>query len=317
MKILITGITGFVGSHLAELYVGKGKEFEVFGLKRYRSPIDNIFHLEDKICLVEGDLTDAHSVNEVIKKIKPDVIHHLAGQSFVKASWQYPLQTMQTNLLGTINLFEAVRKYCTDAIVQIASSSEVYGNPAEIPITENCPLRPLSPYGVSKAAMDLLGQQYCKSYGLKIVITRAFNHTGPRRGEWFAESNFAKQIVEIEKGKREPVVFVGNLNAKRDYTDVRDIVGAYYLTGITSLLDFGEPYNICSGEAFSMAAVLNMLVKLSTVKVQVEQDLNRLRPSDVEVLQGDCSKFKGATLWKPKISLQNTLFDLLEYWRRK
>ncbi len=314
-KALITGITGFVGSHLAELLLKKNHE--VYGIVRWRSKTENIEHIRKHLKLVEADLLDAHSMENLIKRTKPDYIFHLAAQSFVLTSWHAPAHTLNLNIIGQVNLFEAIREVGINPVVQIACSSEEYGlvYPNEVPIKETNPLRPLSPYGVSKVAQDMLGWQYFKSHGIKVVRTRAFNHTGPRRGDVFAESTFAKQIAEIEKGKKEPVIEVGNLKAKRDYTDVRDMVQAYLLA--VKKCKPGEVYNICSGRAHSIQEILNLLLSMSKKKIKVEIDPQRLRPSDVEVLVGDYSKFKKLTGWKPKISLKQTLEDLLNYWRKR
>jgi len=314
-KALITGITGFVGSHLAEYLLDKN--FEVYGTVRWRSSLDNIKIIKDKLKLVDTDLRDAHSTEKMIKEVMPDYIFHLAAQSFVPTSWHAPQETFVTNVIGTINLFEAVRNSNIDPKIQVAGSSEEYGMvyENELPITEENPLRPLSPYAVSKVAQDKLSYQYNKSYGLKIIVTRAFNHTGPRRGEPFVTSNFAKQIAEIENGKREPVINVGNLAAKRDFTDVRDIVKAYYLS--LQKCDFGEAYNMCSEKTWTIQSILDMLLSMSEVKIEVKTDPTRLRPSDVEVLLGDCSKFRKKTGWEPIIPIDKTLSDLLDYWREK
>ncbi len=315
-KALITGITGFAGSHLAELLLSKG--VEVYGIKRWRSKTENIEHIRSKLKLVEADMRDLHSLIEVIKETQPDYIFHLASQSFVPMSWKAPADTIETNTIGTVHLFEAVRKSGCDPRIQVAGSSEEYGLvlPGELPIRETNPLRPLSTYGVSKVGQDLLGFQYFRSYGLKIVVTRAFNHTGPRRGEVFVTSNFAKQIVEIEKGLHEPVMHTGNLNAQRDFTDVRDVVKAYWLS--LHKCAFGESYNICSEKSIKIQEVLDTLLALSTDRrIRTEKDPGRMRPSDVEVLLGDCSKFRMATGWKAEIPFQKTMQDLLGYWREK
>ena len=311
----VTGITGFAGSHLAELLLKKG--YQVHGLCRWRSRTENIEEIRKKIHLIEGDLLDPHSLQEAMMNVRPDLIFHLAAQSFVPASWSSPAVTLKINVIGSCNLFEAIRAARIDSIIQIASSSEEYGlvKSSEVPIKETNPLRPLSPYGVSKAAMDYLGYQYFKSYGMRIVRTRGFNHTGPRRGEVFVCSSFAKQIAEIEKGKQEPVMKVGSLTAKRDFTDVRDMVNAYYLA--TQKGKPGEVYNICSGKAIEIEKVLDLLLGMSKVKVKIEQDPTRMRPSDIPILQGDCSKFKRQTGWKLKIPFEKTLKDLLNYWREK
>ena len=315
-KALITGITGFVGSHLAELLLAKG--LEVHGIIRWRSKTENIDHIRKRLNLLEADMRDLHSLIETVEEVRPDYIFHLASQSFVPMSWKAPADTLETNITGTVHLFEAVRKSGCQPRIQVAGSSEEYGlvHPDEVPIRETNPLRPLSPYGVSKVATDLLGFQYFKSYGLKIVTTRAFNHTGPRRGEVFVTSNFARQIAEIEKGMREPVISVGNLNAQRDFTDVRDVVRAYWLS--LQKCTPGETYNICSEKTMRIQEVLDLLLSLSKKKdIEVRPDPARMRPSDVEILLGDCSKFKKATGWKPEILFKKTMGDLLDYWRKK
>ena len=316
MKVLITGITGFVGSHLADYLLSLGS-IEIYGIERWRSRTENIEHIRDKIKLVGCDIRDSISVTETIGKIKPDKIFHLAAQSFVPSSWQAPQESLTTNIIGELNVFEAVRAVNINPVIQIAGSSEEYGLvlPDELPIKETNPLRPLSPYAVSKVGQDFLGYQYYKSYNMNIIRTRAFNHTGPRRGEVFASSNFAKQIVEIEKNKREPVIFVGNLDARRDFSDVRDVVRAYWLATEKCLP--GEVYNISSGKALSIKEMLDLLLKISKVKVEIKQEPSRMRPSDVSVLLGDNTKFCKQTGWKPEIPFEQTLKDLLEYWRGK
>jgi len=315
-RVLITGITGFVGSHLSEFLLDKN--VEIYGIERWRSKTENIDHIKDKLKLIKADVRDAHSIENVIKKVEPNYIFHLAAQSFVPMSWNAPIETLETNIIGTVNLLEGVRKSEIDPKIHIAGSSEEYGMvyPNELPIKETNPLRPLSPYGVSKVAQDRLGYQYHKSYGLKIVITRAFNHTGPRRGEAFVTSNFSKQIAEIEKGIKKPEISVGNLEAKRDFTDVRDIVKGYWLA--INKCEYGEVYNLCSGKARSIKDVLDLLISLSKVKkIKIVQDPSRMRPSDVPILQGDFTKFHERTGWKPEIPFEKTMKDLLDYWRNK
>lgn len=314
-KALITGITGFVGSHMAEYLLKQG--LEVHGILRWRSKMENIQDIKKDLILHEADLLDAHSLYTIIEKIKPDYIFHLAAQSFVKSSWASPANTIEINMVGSCNLFEAVKKTGIDTIIQIACSSEEYGlvYPEETPMKETNPLRPLSPYAVSKLGMDYLGYQYFASYGLKVIRTRGFNHTGPRRGDVFAESTFAKQIAEIEKGIKEPVVYVGNLEAQRDYTDVRDMVAGYYLA-VTKCTP-GEVYNICQGKTWKIKWVLDYLLSQSKVKIEVKEDPERMRPSDVEILLGDNSKFVKETGWKPEITIEQTLTDLLNYWRER
>jgi GDP-4-dehydro-6-deoxy-D-mannose reductase len=314
-KAFITGIAGFVGSHLAELLLSKG--YSVHGLLRARSKTDHIESIINKLHLEDADLLDTHSLYATINRIQPDYIFHLAAQSFVPTSWVSPSVTLEVNIVGSANLFEAVRMAGMDPVIQIACSSEEYVlvHENELPIKETNPLRPLSPYAVSKLAMDYLGYQYHQSYKVRIIRTRGFNHTGPRRGDTFAESNFAKQIALIEKGKQEPVIHVGNLEASRDYTDVRDMVRAYLLS--VEKCDPGDVYNICTGSTIKIGDMLQMLLKMSKVKVQVKEDPARMRPSDVPVLLGDNKKFVSKTGWKAEIPFTKTMEDLLNYWRER
>ncbi len=314
-KALITGIAGFVGGHLAELLLSQG--FEVSGLRRPRTKMDYIESIAHRLHLEDADLLDSHSLYTMISRIKPDYIFHLAAQSFVPTSWVSPSVTLEVNIVGSANLFEAVRQAGIDPVVQIACSSEEYGlvHDDELPIKETNPLRPLSPYAVSKVAMDYLGYQYYQSYKVRIVRTRGFNHTGPRRGDTFAESTFAKQIAMIEKGKQEPVIHVGNLDTKRDYTDVRDMVKAYLVA--TEKCDPGDVYNISTGKAILMKDMLDLLLSFSKIKVEIKPDPMRMRPSDVPVLIGDNSKFVAKTGWKPEIPFEKTMEDLLNYWRER
>ncbi|MGB5160323.1 MAG: GDP-mannose 4,6-dehydratase [Thermoanaerobaculia bacterium] len=317
MRALITGVTGFAGSHLADYLLAEQPEVEIFGIRRWRSRMENIEHLDGRLQLRECDLRDPAAIQGVLAEVRPDYIFHLAAQSFVPASWRAPSETLMTNILGQTNIFEAVRVLELDPVIQIAGSSEEYGLvlPDEVPIKETNPLRPLSPYAVSKVAQDLLAYQYFRSYGLKTVRTRGFNHTGPRRGEVFVTSNFAKQIASIEAGLREPVIRVGNLDAQRDFTDVRDMVRAYWLA--VSKATHGEVYNLASGRAVTIRELLDQLLALSDTEVEVQVDPDRLRPSDVEILLGDYSKFRSDTGWEPSIPLEQTLKDTLDYWRQK
>jgi len=316
LRVLITGITGFAGSHLAEYLLREHESVEVYGTMRWRSRTENIESIKSRIELLECDLRDASSVKQLIERVQPDRIFHLAAQSFVPSSWNAPAESLTTNILGQLHIFEAVRASGLNPWIQIACSSEEYGlvHEDELPITEDNPLRPLSPYAVSKVGQDYLGYQYFKSFGMKIVRTRGFNHDGPRRGDVFVSSNFAKQIVEVEKEIRAPVIKVGNLEAKRDFTDVRDIVRGYWLA-LDGHCEAGAAYNLCSGTAYVIRDVLGELIEMSNVKVKVEEDPERLRPSDVPVLLGDASKFKDATGWKPSIPYSRTLRDMLDYWR--
>jgi GDP-4-dehydro-6-deoxy-D-mannose reductase len=316
MRALITGITGFAGSHLAEYLLNEHPDVEVFGTYRWRSRMDNIEHLRSRVKLLEADLRDYTSMHAALEKSRPDVIFHLAAQSFVPSSWTAPNETLTTNVAGQTNLFEAIRALRLDPVVQIACSSEEYGLvlPDETPIKETNPLRPLSPYAVSKVAQDYLGYQYFQSYGLKVVRTRGFNHTGPRRGQVFVTSNFCSQVAAIGLGLQEPVIRVGNIEAIRDFTDVRDMVRAYWLA-VTKAKP-GEVYNIATGNGIRISEMLNRLIEISGLDVKIEVDPDRLRPSDVEILIGDASKFKANTGWEPRIPFEQTLNDLLGYWRK-
>jgi GDP-4-dehydro-6-deoxy-D-mannose reductase len=316
MRALITGVTGFVGSHLAEYLLSRG-DVEVYGTHRWRSRMENVEHLQKRIHFLECDLRDAGAVRRLMTSVRPDRVFHLAAQSYVPTSWLAPAESLNGNVTCQLNLFEAVRDLGLDTRFQIAGSSEEYGlvRKEELPIREENPLRPLSPYAVSKVAQDLLAYQYWMSHRVHSVRTRGFNHTGPRRGEVFMTSNLSRQIAEIEKGVREPVVLVGNMEAVRDFTDVRDMVRAYWLA-----LERGEPgevYNICSGRGYTVRNVLETLLGLTSTRVEVRQDPERLRPSDVQILLGDCSRFRQATGWQPTIPFEVTLKDLLDYWRHR
>lgn len=316
MRVLITGITGFLGSHQADFFLGM-EGIEVYGTKRWRSDTRNIAHCLDRLRLSECDLRDLSSATLLVENVRPDIIFHQAAQSFVRSSFDQPAETLTGNILCELHIFEAVRRAGIDPRIQIACSSEEYGlvGPDEVPITEDQPLRPLSPYAVSKVAQDLLGYQYFRSYGLKIFRTRTFNFDGPRRGDVFVCSTFAKQIAEIETGHKEPVVYVGNLDAQRDFTDVRDVARAHWLA--VQRCQPGEVYNIGSGVARTIRSVLELLLSMTDVRIEVEQDPSRMRPSDVPILLADNSRFRQATGWQPQIPFEQTMKDLLNYWRER
>jgi len=315
-RVLVTGVTGFAGSHLVDYMLSRG-DCEIFGIQRWRSRTENIEHFSDRITLLECDLRDVSSTRDTLERVRPDWIFHLAAQSFVPTSWTAPSESLTTNVIGQVNLFEAVRRLGIACRIQIACSSEEYGMvlPDETPIRETNPLRPLSPYAVSKVAQDLLGYQYWMSWKLDCVRTRGFNPEGPRRGPVFVTSDFAKQIVDIEKGRRPPVLHVGNLEATRDFTDVRDMVRAYWLA--LEKCAAGEVYNICAGRGWKIREVLDLLLSMTTARIEVRPDPQRLRPSDVPILLGDNSKFVGVTGWRPEIPFEQTLRDTLEYWRSR
>ena len=316
-RVLVTGVTGFAGSHLVDYLLTRG-DCEIHGIWRWRSRTENIEHLTAaQMTLHECDLRDATSTFDTVAKVKPEWIFHLAAQSFVPTSWVAPSESLTTNVLGQVNIFEAVRRLGLKTRIQLACSSEEYGMvfPDEVPIKETNPLRPLSPYAVSKVAQDMLGYQYWMSWKVDSVRTRGFNHEGPRRGPVFVASDFAKQIADIEKGRKAPVLHVGNLEAKRDFTDVRDMVRAYVMA--LEKCEPGEVYNICRGRAWSIQEVLDLLLARTKAKIEVKQDPARLRPSDVPILIGDNTKFVKATGWAPTIPFEQTLDDMLEYWRSR
>lgn len=314
MKALITGIAGFAGSHLAE-YLLAHTDLEVFGIIHRRD--ENIAHLRDRLTLFRGDLRDADSVRSTLSQANPDYIFHLAAQAFVPISWRDPWGTLENNIRATLNILEAVVALGIKPRILIVGSADEYGlvAPDELPISEDTPLRPYSPYAVSKIAQDMLGYQYCVSYKLPIVRVRPFNHIGPRQSEAFVAADFAKQIAEAELGLRRPVIKVGNLEAKRDFSDVRDIVRGYHLA-----LTRGEPgevYNLGAERAFSIRELLDKLLGMSAIPLEVEQDPARLRPSDVPIVVSDCAKIREQTGWRLRIPIEQSLHDVLEYWREK
>jgi len=319
----ITGITGMVGSHLAEYLINK-TDWDIVGLIRWRSPLDNISSLVEKINknkrikLVYGDIRDSLSIDEVIKNNKPDYLFHLAAQSYPLTSFTSPLDTLETNIQGTTIVLEALKKYSKDCITHVCASSEVFGRVSKdkLPIDEECTFHPASPYAISKVGTDLLGRYYAEAFDMKVMTTRMFTHTGPRRGDVFAESTFAKQIAMIEKGYIEPVVKVGNLESLRTISDVRDAVRAYHMLVTINPIK-GEYYNIGGTFSCTIGDILSKLISLSPDKavIKVETDSDRLRPIDADLQLPNTSKFRDHTGWKPEINFDRTMLDLLNYWR--
>jgi GDP-mannose 4,6-dehydratase len=315
MRILITGITGFVGSHLAEYIINRNERHDIFGLCRWRSPRENLSNVYDKVTLIEADLCDMGALIRHLEAVKPNIIFHLAAQSYVLTSFNSSIQTLWSNVIGTANLLEAVRINRIDPVIHICSSSEVYGqvSEADVPIKENCQLKPASPYAVSKVGEDMLGLQYWLSYQIKTIRTRMFTHTGPRRGDVFALSFFAKQIAAAEQGLKEPVIHVGNLKSVRTFCDVRDAVRAYWI--LVNQCKPGEVYNIGGNRTMTIGDALNSLLSFSSMNFEIRVDHKLLRPSDV-TLQIPCTnKFRDETGWTPEIPLEKTLEDMLNYWR--
>jgi GDP-mannose 4,6-dehydratase len=323
-RAFITGITGMVGSHLAD-YLLQHTDWEIFGLCRWRSPLDNVSHLldrinrHDRVNLVYGDLRDYLSIHEATRQARPDYVFHLAAQSYPKTSFDSPLDTLETNVQGTANVLEALRKNDIQAITHVCASSEVFGRvPREkLPIDEECTFHPASPYAISKVGTDLIGRYYAEAYGMSVMTTRMFTHTGPRRGDVFAESTFAKQIAMIEAGLIPPVVKTGNLDSLRTFADVRDAVRAYHML-VTVNPVAGAYYNIGGTYTCTIKEMLQTLVSMSTVRnIQVETDPERLRPIDADLQVPNTAKFKAVTGWEPTIPFETTMRDLLEYWRER
>ncbi|MFN8601914.1 MAG: GDP-mannose 4,6-dehydratase [Candidatus Binatia bacterium] len=315
MRILITGITGMVGSHLAEYVLAHHPDVEVHGMVRWRSPRANLVKINGRVTLHEGELRDLHSLVRVLETVRPERIFHLAAQSYVSASFSAPADTLHTNVIGTTNLLDAVRLTGIDPRIHICSSSEVYGQvrPDEVPIRESNEFRPASPYAVSKCGEDMIALQYFLSYGIKTIRTRMFTHTGPRRGDVFAESAFAKQIAEVEAGLRPNPIKVGNLNSVRTFADVSDAVRAYWL--LLEKCPPGEVYNIGGERTMTVGEMLDVLIGMAGCRIRYEVDPALVRPSDVTLQIPDTSKFRAATGWEPKVPLETTLRDLLDYHR--
>lgn len=321
-RALITGITGMVGSHLAD-YLLEHTDWEIHGLCRWRSPLENIAHLlprinrSDRLQLVYGDLRDYLSIDEAVKKSAPDYVFHLAAQSFPKTSFDSPLDTLETNVQGTAIVLEALRRNGSRAITHVCASSEVFGRVPrdKLPIDEECSFHPASPYAISKVGTDLIGRYYAEAYGMMVMTTRMFTHTGPRRGDVFAESTFAKQIAMIEAGMIPPVVKTGNLDSLRTFADVRDAVRAYYML-VTVNPVCGAYYNIGGTYSCTIGEMLQALISMSSAKnIRVETDPDRLRPIDADLQVPNTAKFRAATGWEPVIPFAQTMADLLEYWR--
>ena len=324
-NVLITGITGMVGSHLAD-YLLENTDWKIYGLARWNDSLENIEHLsaeinsKERIELVYGDLNDLASLLSAVDKSKPGYVFHLAAQSYPQTSFDSPIETLQTNILGTTNLLEALRrsKY-KEAVIHVCASSEVFGRvPKEkLPINEECSFHPASPYAISKVGTDLVGRYYAEAYNMKIITTRMFTDTGPRRGDVFSESTFAKQIAMIEAGLQEPKIYVGNLDSLRTYADVRDAVRAYYML-VTMNPIRGEYYNIGGTYTCTIKQMLYYLISRSKVKgIEIVVDPERLRPIDADLQVPDTTKFQKHTGWKPQIFFEQTMDDLLEYWRNK
>lgn len=325
-RALITGITGMVGSHLAD-YLLAHTDWDIYGMCRWRSPLDNVQGLlprvnaGDRVFFVHGDLRDYLSLQHVVAASRPDFVFHLAAQSYPLTSFPSPIDTLDTNINGTARLLEALRHAVgIDPVIHVCASSEVFGRVSQdkLPIGEECSFHPASPYAISKVGTDLLGRFHAEAYGQKVMTTRMFTHTGPRRGDVFAESTFAKQIAMIEAGLIPPVLKVGNLDSLRTWADVRDAVRAYYMLVTVNPLP-GAYYNIGGAYSCSIREMLNFLLSLSTSRevIQVILDPARMRPIDADLQVPDTTKFREHTGWQPEIPFEQTMQDLLAYWRER
>ena len=333
IKALITGVTGMVGSHMADFLL-ENTDWDIYGVCRWRSPLDNVKHLltlvnrKERVFFEYADLNDQVSLINIIKNIKPQYVFHLAAQSYPLTSFSAPIDTLNTNILGTCRLLEAIKMEMERdpsyfPIVHVCASSEVFGKipkekKPETGIHEECPFHPASPYAISKVGTDLLGRYYAEAFGMKVMTTRMFTHTGPRRGDVFHEATFAKQIAMIEKGLIAPVVHVGNLDSLRTYADVRDAVRAYYML-VTVNPIAGEYYNIGGTYTCTVGETLNTLINMSPLhdKIVIETDMDRLRPIDADLQVPDTRKFNMHTGWSPMISYEKTMEDLLNYYRKR
>ncbi|GAC1365371.1 MAG: GDP-mannose 4,6-dehydratase [Herpetosiphon sp.] len=314
MKILITGISGLIGSHLADWLIAE-RTHELWAFKRWRSAEDNIRHLHGHVRMLEGDITDPYSITHAIELARPDRIFHLAAQSYPGESWVAPAATLEANVLGTLHLLEAARRLVPEAQIHLAGSAASYGliRPDEVPIMEDRPLRPLSPYGVSKAAQEMLGYQALRAYGQRVYLTRSFIHIGPRQNSRTSAQTFARQIAEAEAGLRPARIEVGNLDPRRDFLDVADVVPALW-----ALLERGVPgevYNVCSGQAPRIRDLLDIYLDLATMPMEVVVATDRIRPADEPILLGSHDKLSAATGWQPAVPLADSLRRILDYWR--
>lgn len=314
-KVLITGITGFAGSFLAE-HLLENPDNALCGTFLSEKSLANVAAIKDKLDLVKVDLTQKEAVESLVAQKNPDMVFHLAALAAVGKSFVDPIGTFHNNVDSEIFLLEALRQQNPQAKVLIISSGDIYGyiKPEDVPVDEETPLRPGNPYAVSKIAQDFIGLQYALGYKMPVVRARPFNHIGPRQASGFVVSDFAQQIVKIEKGEQEPILKVGNLEAKRDFTDVRDIVRAYVL--LLEKGEIGEVYNIGSGIAHSVQEILDKLTSLSSAKISIETDPTKLRPSDIPEILVDNTKIKNLG-WTPEIPLEKTIEDTLNYWREQ
>lgn len=313
LKALIIGGAGFVGGHLIKFLSSQGS-LHIYATKLDRENID--VKEIDQRCIYNLDITDKKQVMEVIQQTMPDYIFHLAAQSSVSLSWKEPALTYNINVVGTINILEAVRLLNLDTRLLIIGSAEQYGaiKEEDLPIKEDIKIKPINPYAMSKASQEMIGRMYSEVFGINVIMVRAFNHIGPGQSSMFVISDFAKQIAEIEKGIREPIIQVGNLDVKRDFSDVRDIVRGYLHLVQNGVK--GEIYNIGSGKSYAIRELLSYMAGISPKMIEVKLDPSKLRPMDIKELRADITKIREHTNWKPIIEIADTLNDIVNYWRK-
>ena len=313
MKAFITGIAGFAGRHITEYLQSRGDE--VAGLEWGDADEIKPFAKAHNVKIFAGDLREEAAVSKAIKQFKPDAVYHLAAQSSVRLSFENPIETFSVNVIGTLVLLETISKSGLPIKTLVITSSEIYGplTQDECPVKEDHPLRPVNPYAVSKAAVDLMAYQYNKTYGLPVYIARAFSHSGPWQKTVGVLSDWAFQIAKIDLGVSQPVLKVGNINVQRDYTDVRDVVKAY--VGIVEKGKPGEPYNVCSGVGYQLSELLTKYQELTPKIIEVQSDQSRMRPVDIPILIGSNEKIKMDTGWNPTIPIEKTLKDTFIFWR--
>lgn len=307
-KGLVIGAAGFVGKYLVD-------EMCANGMEAYATKLPHEQFEYPNVQVYDLDIMDKEAIVALLFEIRPDYIFHLAAQSSVGLAWKNPGLTIDVNIKGSINVMDALRELFYKPRILLIGSGEEYGHiqPTETPIKESNLLRPGNIYAATKACQNMIGNIYSKAYDLELMMVRAFNHIGPGQAPMFVVSDFCKQVAEIEKGLKEPVMKVGNLAAKRDFTDVRDVVKAYVKLIQSGLA--GETYNVGSGSAKEIREILNLIVSMSTVKIDVEIDPNKIRPVDVPIIEADISKINELTGWKPQIPLEQTINETLEYWR--
>ncbi len=316
MKVLVTGIDGFVGSHAAEFLLGTGG-VDLYGTHYPGQKTLNIDHLKGRVRLHEADVADAEAMRGIFAAVRPEKVIHLAGQAFVPAALSDPVGTFRVNVMGGVAVLDAARRQAESAgtgpDLLLVSSGEVYGNARTEPVTEDSPLRPENPYAASKASIDLIAQEYRRSFGVRVSVVRPFNHAGPRQSPSFVTSDFGRQFALIAAGRGEPVIRAGNVESRRDFTDVRDVVRAYW-----AILTHPSPFtvfNLCSGRVVAVREIVSIFERVAGLRVSVKIEPSRTRGADPPFAAGSSARLRGATGWEPAIPLEKTLADVFDYWR--